>query len=71
MAVQFYQAKAINMAAGGSVVSPWEVGELPDEWVDMAVGMTHRLPRYQKSQKKVDDHLAAWRREHARRSKQR
>jgi hypothetical protein len=70
MAVLFYQAKAINKAAGGSVISPWEVGELPDSWIDMAVGMTFRLPRYQKTQKKVDDHLAAWRREHAKRSGQ-
>ena len=31
---QIIMARVINEACGGAVVSPWDVYELPDEWLD-------------------------------------
>lgn len=34
MAVKILQAQAVNQVLGGVVVTPWNVDELPDEWLD-------------------------------------
>jgi len=28
------QARNINTMSGGAVIAPWELGELPDDWLD-------------------------------------
>ena len=31
---QVVLARMINIACGGPIVAPWEVNQLPDEWID-------------------------------------
>lgn len=35
----YLTARRINQAAGGAVVAPWELDDLPDEWIDAAFGL--------------------------------
>jgi hypothetical protein len=60
----FLLAKQINLAAGGTVVAPWEVGELPEEWIEAARGLTLTLPEMRAGKEQVEDHLAHWRKRH-------
>lgn len=57
-------AQRINQAAGGAVVAPWEVDDLPDEWIDAAKGLTDELPEMAAGAQAVEDHLKKWREEH-------
>jgi hypothetical protein len=54
-------ARRINEAAGGTIVAPWEVNELPPEWIEAALALTGRLPELQKGLQKVEEHIKAWR----------
>lgn len=54
-------ARRINEIAGGSIVAPWEVNELPPEWIEAVLGLTDRLPGLQKGMQKVAEIQNAWR----------
>ena len=36
-------AQKINNLSGGSVIAPWEVNELPDDWLDAFTEMMERI----------------------------
>jgi hypothetical protein len=42
--IRIIRAQKINQVVGGAAVMPWEVDELPDEWLDVFVGMVDELP---------------------------
>lgn len=63
----FLTAQHVNQAAGGTVVTPWEVDELPMEWIEAANGLMLELPGMRKGRQTVDKILEKWRKEHARR----
>lgn len=54
-------SKKLNMACGGTVVTPWEVGRIPLEWIEAVTALVDRLPGMAEGQKKVEDYLAKWR----------
>lgn len=43
-----FLAASINRAAGGAIVAPWEVRQIPDEWLEACNAATHELERWQK-----------------------
>lgn len=42
--IRIIRAQKINQVVGGAAVMPWEVDELPDEWMDAFTGMVDDLP---------------------------
>lgn len=54
MAVAILQAQAINQVLGGLVVMPWEVEELPDEWIDALRMFAVDLPKMERQRKEVE-----------------
>ena len=40
-------ARTINSVCGGAVVAPWNVYELPDEWIDAFAAFSERLNKKQ------------------------
>ncbi len=36
-------ARTINMVCGAPVVTPWNVNELPDEWIDACMAYARAL----------------------------
>lgn len=46
-------AKRINSASGGAVIAPWEIGELPDTWLDAFVALTDELPAMRKAREEA------------------
>jgi len=57
-------ARNINTSLGGPFVAPWEVGELPNDWIDMVISLGGKLPRYQETRRKVENIFDKWRAEH-------
>jgi hypothetical protein len=58
------KAQQVNRAAGGTVVAPWEVWDLPGEWIEAAVAITTRLEQARAAQRKIEQKLEAWRNAH-------
>lgn len=58
------QARMINAACGGAVVSPWDVGALDPDLIDTCEALAVDYPKVKGGLKKVDDIFAAWRRAH-------
>jgi len=42
--IRIIRAQKINQVVGGAAVMPWEVDELPEEWLDLFSGMVDELP---------------------------
>jgi len=42
--IRIIRAQKINQVVGGAAVMPWEVDELPEEWIDLFNGMVDELP---------------------------
>jgi hypothetical protein len=42
--IKIIRAQQINHVVGGAAVMPWEVDELPEEWLDLFTGMVDELP---------------------------
>jgi hypothetical protein len=60
----YFQAQHVNQAAGGPFVAPWDVQNLPREWIDGALAITTRLEAARKAQRKIDARMEAWRNAH-------
>lgn len=59
MLVQISRAQRINRAMGGIVVLPWEVDQVPDEWLMAFEALSDRLPRLEHGMQQLDQ---AWER---------
>lgn len=55
-----YTAQNVNAALGGQYVTPWDVGQLPQEWIDACIAMSADLPKMKANMKEMDDFLASW-----------
>jgi hypothetical protein len=55
------QAQMINRVLGGALVAPWEVDELPNEWLDVFRAMAVELPELRQGKQRVQERLAQWR----------
>lgn len=54
-------AREVNLALGGPFVGPWDMQELPEDFIDTVRGLVERLPRYVAARRKADEQMAAWR----------
>lgn len=57
-------ARRINQTVGGLLVAPWELDELPDEWLDAFMGMGSDLASFREGKAKVEDIFSKWRNAH-------
>ena len=46
------------------MVAPWEVYDLPDEWLQGAQAITTRVTQARRANKIIDQRLASWRANH-------
>lgn len=53
-------AKTINGFSGGAVIAPWEVEQLPEEWLDVFKAFTEDMPTMTKARAKVQAVKSAW-----------
>lgn len=61
-----YLARTINQAAGGAVIAPWQVAELPDTWLDLFQAMSTDMPQAAAAIGKIEARKAQIRAEHRR-----
>ena len=54
----------MNMAHGGTVISAWEVDDLPDEFIDACDALVNDLPGMKMGNAKIDAYMAKVRAEH-------
>lgn len=57
-------ARQINQYLGGAVVSPWDVGQLPDEVIDLFQALQVDLPQYQQIEQVKVKAFENFRKEH-------
>ncbi len=61
--VAIAQAQQINRLAGGALVAPWEVSQLPDEWLE-AFRETDEIPRRRQEKARLEQIFEAARQQH-------
>lgn len=61
MLAAIWLARTINSQAGGAVVAPWEVYELPGDWLDALMGMAAGVPAMEEGKRQVENALERWR----------
>ena len=52
------------MAHGGTVISAWEVDDLPDEVIDACDALVNDLPSMKRGTAKIEEYMAKVRAEH-------
>jgi hypothetical protein len=53
-------ARMINQASGGAVIAPWEVENLPDDWLDAFRVQASSGQRRIEAKQKVNSAKSAW-----------
>jgi len=64
MLIKIFKARSVNLAHGGTVISAWDIDELPEEFVDACEALVKDLPNIKKGTAKIDAHMAKVRAEH-------
>lgn len=59
-----FLARLVNQALGGAFVAPWEVGMLPDDFIDTIRAWSLDYPALQSGLKQAKDYMAKWRSSH-------
>jgi len=54
----------VNTALGGPFVAPWDVDQLPNDFIDLVRALLYDLPGFVEHRKKVDKDFAEWRAKH-------
>lgn len=65
--VEIYLAQHINNVSGGPVVAPWEIGQVPERYIEAAIGLSslkERRQRLQRAKAYLDKVFSSWRRQH-------
>lgn len=57
-------ASEINQQCGGALIAPWEVGALPDEWINLFEGLALDLPEMRKAEQAVRQRFEKFRQDH-------
>ncbi len=58
--IRISRAQKINQVLGGIAVLPWEVDEIPDEWMDVFTGMVDELPAMTTMVKEQERMRSSW-----------
>ena len=64
MLIKIFKARAVNLAHGGTVVSAWDIDDLPDGFIDACDALINDLPNMKKGVAKIDSYMAKVRAEH-------
>lgn len=56
--VAILQAQLVNRLMGGVMVTPWNVDELPNDWLDAFDALVWELPSMREGQAKINAKLA-------------
>lgn len=64
MVADILRANEINRICGGAVISPWEIDDLPMDWLDTFEGLAVDLPKMRKGQGQVESFKERWRKQH-------
>lgn len=59
-----YLAKMINREMGGVLVGPWDVYDLPEEWIDAFRGLAVELPGIRAGRKRAAEAVAELKKAH-------
>ena len=54
-------ARRVNQVLGGPFVAPWDVGQLPEEFIDIVEGLVEDLPGYAAARAMTDKRAETWR----------
>jgi len=54
-------AHIVNRYCGGAVISPFEVDQLSDDWIEVFIGLADDLPKMQTAQKQADQKFVEFR----------
>ena len=57
-------AQQINMISNGAVIAPWEIDHLPEEWIEIILGMSTDLPEMKKARDNVQKYFEKHRKDH-------
>lgn len=52
-------AQMINRVSGGAVIAPWQIGELPEDWLDLFRGLVVQLPQMRRARAEAERALEA------------
>jgi hypothetical protein len=55
-----FRAQKVNEVMGGMALMPWDVGDLPDEWMDVFCGLTDELPKLKAMSRQQEQTEAGW-----------
>ena len=61
MLTAIWMARKINQVLGGPFVGPWEIEELPGDWLDAIIGMETTVPRLAAGKAQVESAIERWR----------
>ncbi len=53
-------SKEINTICGGAVIAPWQISELPMDWIEIFRAVAERLPKIKQGVRKVQDIVNRW-----------
>jgi hypothetical protein len=56
-------AKLINLQCGGAIITPWDVDQLDEEWIDVFKGLS-KLPSMRENYQAFNKRLAQIRAQH-------
>lgn len=59
MLAAFTIARDFNQLCGGVVIAPWEINELPDEWLMVRAMLRSDLSRIQTANQRIEARKAA------------
>lgn len=55
-----YVARTINDAVGGAVVAPWDIDDLPEDWLDAASALARGLSETRDAVRKIESAKARY-----------
>lgn len=58
-------AKVINRYSGGAIIAPWEIDQLPDEYVATFIALADELPTMKSVIDKHKSIMDVWRKKHS------
>ena len=56
-------ARRINRILGGAFISPWEIGDLPEDAIESILSI-EQVPAFQSGRAKVEKSMRDWRESH-------
>lgn len=65
--MEIYLAQHLNSICGGNVVAPWQIGQVPERYLEAALGLSKlqsRKKRLEQNRASLDRTFKIWRSQH-------